>query len=202
MKIHILWKSATLLDSNIAKAAYLLYVCNKNAVMTTEEEKKASNIKVFDPKKSIKRAGKVREADFKWATATPNDKIKWGSKLERVALIRRGLPYESIEVLGQKANLPVKQVLTYLGLAQTTYNKKKREKDLLSGRDSEVVLVWSEVLDFGLEVFNNEIDKFHRWLKKPNVSLGSVAPESLFDSITGIQEVRNALNRLEYGNMA
>jgi len=83
-----------------------------------------------------------------------------------------------------------------------THNKKKRKNDLLSVRDSEVVMVLSEVLDFGLEVFNNETEKFHRWLKKPNLSLGGVAPESLFDSITGIQEVRNTLNRIEYGNMA
>jgi len=34
------------------------------------------------------------------------------------------------------------------------------------------------------------------------LSLGGVAPESLFDSISGILEVQNALNRIEYGNMA
>jgi uncharacterized protein (DUF2384 family) len=32
--------------------------------------------------------------------------------------------------------------------------------------------------------------------------LGGNTPESLFDSLTGIQEVKNALNRLEYGNLA
>ena len=87
-------------------------------------------------------------------------------------------------------------------MPQTTYNKKKRGKELLSGRDSEVILLLTELLDFGLEVFNDESEKFQRWLKKPNVSLGGVKPESLFDSVTGIQEVKNALNRLEYGNMA
>lgn len=170
--------------------------------MATENEKKTPTIKSFDIKKSITRAGKARATGSNWVIVTPDDKITWGNKSERVALIRKGLPYESIEAIGQKANLPVKQVLQYIGLPQTTYNKNRREKNLLSGRDSEVVLVLSEVLDFGLEVFNNETDKFKRWLKKPNLSLGSVAPESLFDSITGIQEVRNALNRLEYGNMA
>ncbi|WP_317130295.1 MbcA/ParS/Xre antitoxin family protein [Salegentibacter sp. 24] len=47
--------------------------------------------------------------------------------------------------------------------------------------------------------------------KKKNFSVGyknlifhweGVTPISLFDSLTGIQEVRNALNRLEYGNLA
>jgi putative toxin-antitoxin system antitoxin component (TIGR02293 family) len=170
--------------------------------MVTKERKGTSNIKAFDPKKSIKRAGKVRAASSKWVIVTPSGKVTWGSRIERVAIIRKGLPYESIEVIGQKANLPVRQILHYLGVAQTTYNKRKREKVLLSGRDSEVVLLLSEVLDFGLEVFNNEKEKFQRWLNKPNLSLGNITPESLFDSITGIQEVRNALNRLEYGNMA
>lgn len=158
--------------------------------------------KAFDPKKSIKRARKSRAKSPEWVIVTSGGKVTWGSKMERVAIIRKGLPYETIEILGHKAGLPTKQILHYLGLAQTTYNKKKREKDLLSGRDSEVVLVFTELLDFGLEVFNNEKEKFQRWLKKPNGSLGNVAPESLFDSLTGIQEVRNALNRLEYGNMA
>jgi len=89
------------------------------------------------------------------------------------------------------------------GKQSSNWNRlQEKENELLSVRDSEVALILTEVLDFGLEVFNNEKEKFHRWLKKPNLSLGGVAPESLFDSITGIQEVRNALNRIEYGNMS
>ena len=156
----------------------------------------------YDPQKSISRARKAKKGNSKWVIVTSEGKLSWGNKLERVAIIRKGLPCESIEVIGNKANMPVKQVLHYVGMAQTTYNKKKREKDHLSGRDSEIVLELSEALDFGLDVFNDEKEKFHRWLKKPNLSLGGVPPESLFDSLTGIQIVRNALNRLEYGNMA
>lgn len=156
----------------------------------------------FDTKKSIKRAKAARKKRNGWVIKVPNGEYTWSNKIERVGIIRRGLPYESIEVISKRTDLPVKQVLTIFSLPQTTYNKKKREKELLSGRDSEVVLLLTELLDFGSEVFNNESDKFQRWLKKPNVSLGGVKPESLFDSVTGIQEVKNALNRLEYGNMA
>lgn len=170
--------------------------------MATKEKKETPNIKSFDPKGSIRRARSAKKKGAKWVISTSGGQVAWSNRFERVAIIRKGLPYESIEVIGLKANLPVKQVLHYLGVAQTTYNKKKRENDHLSGRDSEVVLVLSEVLDFGLEVFNNEEGKFQRWLRKPNMSLGGVAPESFFDSLTGIQEIRNALNRLEYGNMA
>ncbi len=180
----------------------MLYLYSKYVIMPIKEKKGTSHAEAFDPKKSIKRASKARTARSGWKIVTSGKTFTWENKLERVEIMRKGLPFESIEVIGQKANLPVKQVLHYLGVPQTTYNKKKREKSNLSGRDSEAILVLSEVLDFGHEVFNNEKEKFHRWLKKPNLSLGGVAPESLFDSITGIQEVRNALNRLEYGNMA
>jgi putative toxin-antitoxin system antitoxin component (TIGR02293 family) len=98
--------------------------------------------------------------------------------------------------------VPVKEVLHIFGLPQTTYNKKRREKSLLNGRDSEVVLLLTELVDYGVEVFNDEEDKFLRWMKKQNYSLGDNSPESLLDSFTGIQEVRNCLNRIEYGNLA
>lgn len=156
----------------------------------------------FDTTKSIKRAKTARKKRADWTIKGRNEEYVWSNRLERVSIIRRGLPYESIEIVSKRMGLPVKQLLTLLGVPQTTYNKKKREKELLSGRDSEVILLLTELIDFGTEVFNNELEKFQRWLKKPNVSLGGVNPDSLFDSITGIQEVKNALNRLEYGNMA
>ncbi|TDN94981.1 putative toxin-antitoxin system antitoxin component (TIGR02293 family) [Salegentibacter sp. 24] len=92
--------------------------------------------------------------------------------MERVALIREGLPYEAIEFISDKSNLTIKQVLHLLDLPQTTYNKRKRDKNLLSGRDSETILVLTELLEYGLNVFNGEKEKFQRWLQKPNISLG------------------------------
>lgn len=170
--------------------------------MNVKKSKPVANIRALDPEKSVRRARAIRDENPKWSIVVAEDKYAWTTKMDRVGIIRNGLPYESIEVISKRTNLPVKQVLHLFGVAQTTYNKKKRDKDLLTGRDSEVVLVLTELLDFGLEVFNNEKEKFQRWLKKPNISLGGVSPESLFDSLTGIQEVRNSLNRLEYGNMA
>jgi len=126
----------------------------------------------------------------------------WNTRMDRVNLVRRGVSYHAIEAISKKMNTPVKNLLTLLDIPQTTYNKKRRENSLLSGRDSEFILLLSELTDFGLEVFNGEEPKFLRWLKKPNLSLGGLTPENLLDSVTGIQEVKNVLNRLEYGNFA
>ncbi|MBK7427065.1 MAG: DUF2384 domain-containing protein [Saprospiraceae bacterium] len=126
----------------------------------------------------------------------------WSSPMERVEIIRQGIPFSSIERISDRLNRPVKAVLSLVGMPQTTYNKKKSERSLLDSRDSELIVHITELLDFGIEVFNKEEEKFQRWLKKPNLSLGGHTPESLLDTITGIDEVRNSLNRIEYGNFA
>ena len=170
--------------------------------MDSNKEETTGSTKRYNPQKSIQRARSTEPKSHTFQDTATGSEVVWATRMDRVHIIRKGLPYESIEVISKRANLPVKQLLSLFGVPQTTYNKKKKDKDLLSGRDSEVILVLSELLDFGLEVFNNEEEKFHRWLKKNNISLGGVTPESLFDSLTGIQEVRNSLNRLEYGNLA
>lgn len=180
----------------IGKTANMLYVYSVYVAIDMGSKEKSGDIKWYDPKRSIQRA-----RNPKWRLKFAEDEYEWSTLTDRVNIIRKGLPYESLEVLCKRIDLPVKQVLQLFGIPQTTYNKKKKDKDLLSGRDSEVVLVLTELLDFGLEVFNDEKEKFQRWLKKPNISLGEVPPESLFDSLTGIQEVKNCLNRLEYGNL-
>lgn len=157
----------------------------------------------FNPKKSIERAGLFQQGKTNWSLKVAGrPEYKWKDKLERVALLREGIPYSALEVLSQKANLPTKHFLHLINMPQTTYNKKKKEQQLMGKRDSEVVLLMAEVLHYGLDVFNGEKEKFQSWLRKPAVSLGGVAPESLFDSFTGIQEIKNSLNRLEYGNLA
>ena len=122
--------------------------------------------------------------------------------MERVAIIRKGIPYDTIEVISKRLNKPVKAMLSTVGLPQTTYNKKKSENSLLDSRDSELLLLMTELIDYGLDVFNFEEEKFQRWLKKPNLSLGGNAPESMLVTLTGINEVTYSLNRLEFGNFA
>ncbi|MDH5400554.1 MAG: MbcA/ParS/Xre antitoxin family protein [Cyclobacteriaceae bacterium] len=167
--------------------------------MKTKLENTPTKTRTFDPTASIKRA---RKGSHTWNIALRYNKYGWSTKMDRVAVIRNKLPYEAIEVISKRANLPVKHVLNWFGVPQTTYNKKKKEKGLLSVRDSELVVVLAELFDYGQEVFNDEKGKFHRWLIKTNPSLGGVSPESLFDSLTGVQEVRNCLNRIEFGHLA
>jgi uncharacterized protein (DUF2384 family) len=79
---------------------------------------------------------------------------------------------------------------------------KRKENPLPNDVDFKLNLLQEELINYGIEVFNKEEDKFQRWMNKPNDSLDKNTPESLLDSIVGIQEVRNCLNRIEFGNLA
>ncbi|MFE3869975.1 antitoxin Xre/MbcA/ParS toxin-binding domain-containing protein [Flavobacterium sp. ZS1P70] len=158
--------------------------------------------KPFDTKRSVQKASGYAVNIRKFLLSSDGKEYKWSNKLERVNVIRAGIPYDSIELISKRLNNPIKSVLAIVGIPQTTYNKKKSEHLLLDSRNSELVILINELIDYGLEVFNNEEEKFQRWLKKPNLSIGGSSPENMLDTITGINEVKFSLNRLEFGNLA
>jgi putative toxin-antitoxin system antitoxin component (TIGR02293 family) len=159
------------------------------------------NIKPFDTRKSVKKAA-TSEGSSQWVIISGGKRYAWSNKMERVEVIRQGIPYDTIETISEKLDRPVKSILSIVGIPQTTYNKKKSEHSLLDSRDSELIVLITELIDFGQIVFNHENEKFQRWLKKPNLSLGGNTPESLLDTTTGIDEVFYCLNRIEFGNFA
>lgn len=158
--------------------------------------------KPFNINKSVKNVSFEKKGEKKWTLVFDGNVYVWTSHIDRLRIIREGVPYGTLEFISKRLKRPVKSVLSIVGMPQTTYNKKKSEHALLGSRDSELVIWITELIDYGIEVFNDEEDKFQRWLKKPNLSLGGNTPESLLDTITGINEVKFCLNRLEYGSLA
>ena len=165
-------------------------------------ERKALKTKLFSTKKSIKKAYSYGAGSLFWVLDSDGKVYKWSNRMERVQVIRQGVPYHAIEGISERLKSPVKSVLSIVGIPQTTYNKKKSEHSLLASRESELIVLLTELIDYGILVFNKEEEKFQRWLKKPNLSLGGNSPESLLDTATGIDEVNYCLNRIEFGNFA
>jgi putative toxin-antitoxin system antitoxin component (TIGR02293 family) len=173
-----------------------MYISSKSAVMK-------SKLYPISPNE-VAKSSVVSDFLASYGTISPSASGflgSWSSE-HRLSVIRVGLPYSFVEVLALQSNIPVREVLEWLQLPQTTYNKRKRDNESMSRRDTELLLEIADALLFGLDAFNNEADKFLRWLKKPNLSLGGVTPLSCFDAITGVKMVRNALARLAYGNLA
>ncbi len=164
--------------------------------------RKVLKIKPFSTSKSLQKYANTEGESLFWVLDSDGKVYKWSNRMERVEVIRQGIPYHAIEGISERLKSPVKSVLAIVGIAQTTYNKKKSEHALLDSRESELIVLLTELIDYGIAVFNNEEGKFQRWLKKPNVSLGGHSPDSLLDTATGIDEVNNCLNRIEFGNFA
>ena len=156
----------------------------------------------FDTKKSIQRVADQKGRLQRHSLTSEGREYSWSNKMERVEVIREGIPFGTIEVISQRLSVPVNPLLALVGIPQSLYNTKKAEHSLMDRRDSELIVMISELIDHGLEVFNHEEEKFKRWLQKPNLSLGGRSPESMLDTMTGINEVKLCLNRLEFGNLA
>ncbi len=163
---------------------------------------KKLNIKPFPTKQSIQKAVSSIDSPLTWVLDSGGEVYSWSTRMERVNVIRQGVPYRTIETISERLDRPIKTVLSILKIPQTTYNKKKSEHSLLDSHESELIVLITELIDYGITVFNNEDEKFQRWLKKPNLSLGGQSPDSLLDTATGIDEVTYSLNRIEFGNFA
>lgn len=172
------------------KATYMLYISNKIAAFMKKLDYPL-NVDAESPYR-------VKERTFEYGDKT----YKWTSNMERIRVVREGVPYASLDFISSQLNVSVKTVLALVGMPQTTYNKKKNEHSLLDQRDSELILLIIELIQYGQHVFDQEKEKFQRWLKKPNRSLGGQIPETMLDTTSGIEEVRKCLSRIEYGILA
>ena len=56
-----------------------------------------------------------------------------------------------------------------------------------------------QLIEYGIEVFNGEEEKFQRWFNKYNSSIQGV-PFEFCKTAEGTETVRKCLNRIEYGN--
>src|SRR5690606_16877945 len=131
-------------------------------------EKKQVKTIPFNTSKSVNKANVYAQEHYSASIVSDGNTYTWSGPMQRVEIIRQGIPFSSIEHISERLNRPIKAVLSIVGMPQTTYNKKKSEHSLLDSRDSELIMLITELLDFGIEVFNKEEDKFQRWLKKPN----------------------------------
>lgn len=160
------------------------------------------NTKVFNTKRSIKNRTSELAKPNQSKLNADGKTYKWSIAIERVQLIRHGIPFQAIETLSIRLDRPLTHIISLIGIAQNKYSKKKNENELMDSRYNELVILIFELLDYGHSVFNKEDEKFQRWLKKNNVELGGKSPESFMDTVTGIEEVKYCLNRIEFGNFA
>lgn len=115
-----------------------------------------------------------------------------------LALARRGIVFEEFETLYREAPFSLVQWARFLALSDRTLQRYQKSGHRFSTPESEKILKIAHVMYRGSEVFGRSA-AFHSWLSRPSATMGGQAPETLFDSIIGLDMVLDELGRIEHG---
>jgi putative toxin-antitoxin system antitoxin component (TIGR02293 family) len=122
------------------------------------------------------------------------------SRLDWVAVIRKGIPARAVESLQKATNLPQSELARALGIPERTLARRKRE-GVLSTEESAKVLRLARVFGRAEDVFDNGETALD-WLRSPNASLAGKTPLGLLDTDVGAESVLDTLGRIEHGVFA
>ena len=132
------------------------------------------------------------------------------SPLERIALIRRGIPASEAKRIF--ADLPIGQGAGFkaLNLSVATVNKKARQGETLSSEESERIVGFAKLVGQLEAMIQDSGDPAHfdarawmaRWLTEPLPAFGGTRPADLRDTMEGQGMVAAALSQIQSGAYA
>lgn len=123
---------------------------------------------------------------------------KVDSYLSFMEITEKGFPIAIAQRVQKRLNLSNKQFSEMLNLSESTFQRRIKNKSLLSVGESEKVVDFSKIIAKGVDVFEDEND-FKTWLESPVLALGNKKPIDLLVSSIGREEVLNVLYRIEHG---
>ena len=93
-----------------------------------------------------------------------------------------------------------KQISTWLGLSERTYNTYKHAKTInFKPQLQEQILMILSVMKHGKEVFGT-FEGFSAWLESENFHFGNQRPTKYLTTASGIKFVDDCLSAMEYGD--
>jgi putative toxin-antitoxin system antitoxin component (TIGR02293 family) len=119
------------------------------------------------------------------------------SQLKLMVIVRAGLPYRSVESVGDKLQLSDEAISAAIAISRRTLIRRKAE-GRLSGEESDRLLRLARVASLAMETLGTPA-KAARWLKKPNRALDNQTPLSMMDNDIGVRQVESLLDHIEYG---
>ena len=119
------------------------------------------------------------------------------SQLKLMVAVRLGLPYGSVESVGDRLELSDEAISNAIAISRRTLIRRKAE-GRLSGEESDRLLRLARVASLAMETLGSAAKAAH-WLKQPNRALGNQAPLSMMDNDIGVRQVESLLDHIEYG---
>lgn len=111
--------------------------------------------------------------------------------------VTAGLPFRSLELLCDRADVAPSRFASSIGIPSATFDRR-RISQRLDARESELVSRVARILLIGANIFGS-ISGTWKWLGRPNRAFGSLPPIELLRSEDGGREVEASLMRRLYG---
>ncbi len=130
--------------------------------------------------------------------------------LERIAMIRRGIPASEAKRIFAELSMGQGAGFKALNLSTATVNKKAKQGDLLSPEESERIVGFAKLvgqLEAMIEESGDPTDFdarawMARWLTEPLPAFGGARPADLVDTMEGQGLVSAALAKMQSGAYA
>ena len=132
------------------------------------------------------------------------------SVLDRVAMVRDGVPADMLTRLAATMEIPKEQLYDTLGVSRATVDRKIKQGGKLSTAESERALglarlvgqVERMVRESGNPTGFDPAHWLAEWLERPNPALGGLQPGSLMDTTEGTALVATLVAQMQSGGYA
>ncbi len=130
--------------------------------------------------------------------------------LERINMIRRGIPASDVKRMFTDITLPQGRGFKALNLSTATVNKKAKNGETLSSGESERIVGFAKLVGQLEAMIQDSGDPTNfdgrawmaRWLTEPLPAFGGIAPADLVDTMEGQGLVSAALAKIQSGAYA
>ena len=120
---------------------------------------------------------------------------------EVMSILRTGISFSAFLQTVKESFLDMKEWSKILHIDSRTLQRYKVSNLTFAPLQSEKILEISILHRLGKGIFGDK-DKFNKWLRADNISLGNIKPVDMLDNTFGIALVRDELYRIQYGILA
>jgi len=111
--------------------------------------------------------------------------------------VRAGLPFASLEAVGEKFGLEWAEAAMAIRVPQRTIARRKQEQRLRAAQSDRLVRL-ARLAAQAAQLFGSE-EKAVKWLRRPNRALGRQAPLELLDSDLAARQIEDVIGRIQHG---
>jgi putative toxin-antitoxin system antitoxin component (TIGR02293 family) len=113
-------------------------------------------------------------------------------------LIRKGLPIDAFKQVASYYHIPESRMASLVGVSERTISRLQKEHKPLNATGSDRLYRLARIAAHALEVFEDP-NTVGNWLSRSNRALEGAAPVEVLDTDAGCEQVKELLDRIEYG---